>query len=302
MGAVRFHSGFRRQVGWLIALLFAFAPYSVWAQGSREEFNTRLQTTVHLSLGETTLGEVVDSLSKQTGLTIYSDTYLRDHRLIVQLDGVSAAAALDTLAELNDWTWRRVDDAHVVLTRPTIPAPQKNADIATALQQALPKDFRRFLDVVKPSEPNARTEQSNRIPEIQEGANQSFRMQQMRDLFNNQQRDLYQSFMPNIFEGRKVLYSQLTSAQKQDILIAYLMYHLKEMYFVRPYVFNGKLYPFESDPDKMEIRLDGKMVQFGIKTTDGELDRYNFFGAPYENHFAPLQPRTKTAPPTKPSP
>jgi hypothetical protein len=105
----------------------------------------RLNTKVRLSPGETTLAEVMEALSRQTGLQIEASDSLRERRLIVLMEGLTARGALDTLAQLNNWTWRRTGPGHYLLTRLTIRRPQRLADVPFTMQAALPKDFRTYL-------------------------------------------------------------------------------------------------------------------------------------------------------------
>jgi hypothetical protein len=107
--------------------------------------DARLDAPVTLTLGETTLGRVMTQLSSQTGLTLQAADYLRQRRLIVQMEGLTAREALDALAELHDWTWSRVEPGRYLLKRKVARRPGRLEDIPIAMQTGLPRDLRTWL-------------------------------------------------------------------------------------------------------------------------------------------------------------
>jgi hypothetical protein len=126
--------------------LLPLAGLLVCPQESRQTADdAKLNTKVHLSLGSTTLLRVMDELSKQTGLKIEASDYLLERKLIVAMEGLTSREALDSLAELNDWTWYRTESGHYLLARPTFRRPSSLRDVPRAMQAALPRDFRVFL-------------------------------------------------------------------------------------------------------------------------------------------------------------
>jgi hypothetical protein len=105
----------------------------------------RLETPVRLNMGATTLNRIMAQLSAQTGLTIQAADYLRERRLTVQMEGLTAREALDALAELHDWTWSRVEPGRYLLKRRVIRRPGLLEDIPRMMQIGLPRDLRAWL-------------------------------------------------------------------------------------------------------------------------------------------------------------
>jgi hypothetical protein len=110
----------------------------------------KLKTIVHLTPGRTTLAEVLKVVSEQTGLRVEAADYLREHRLIIVAPGLSTAALLNTLCEMNGWKWQVADDGRVMVDRPAVRTPITLADMPFAFRAALPPDLIRYMEIEEP--------------------------------------------------------------------------------------------------------------------------------------------------------
>ena len=113
---------------------------------------TKLAAPVHLLLGDVSVAQFTSALSEQTGLTISAAPYLRDRRILVQMDDVSAQNALNALAEMNDWTWRETQPGEIGLFRRALKLPREPGYIPRFVQTAIPADLREYMRVLRPSD------------------------------------------------------------------------------------------------------------------------------------------------------
>ena len=205
---------------------------------STPEMAARISTKVNLSLGLTTLEKVTQSLSAQTGLSIEASTYLRDRKLIIQMKDMSAAAALNSLAELNDWQWMEVKENHLLITRPTINRPQNVPEISRAIQAALPKDFRRYMGIGVPVDDlplidNPKTSRSfEREREVHPMRRTEMLVRvnsKIRPLLEAQQNELFQTTQPGILGGKELAYSRLLPSQKKSLVVSLVVRALSDL-------------------------------------------------------------------------
>jgi hypothetical protein len=111
-----------------------------------------LNKIVHLNLGVTTVGKLMAALSEQTGLKIQAAEYLQARTITVQMDGLTAASALDALKELNDWTSSSSVQNEILISRRRLRVDAVPAAIPRLMQAAIPKDMRTFLQIPNPGE------------------------------------------------------------------------------------------------------------------------------------------------------
>jgi len=127
----------------------------------------KLQKFIHLTVGSSTLEQIAAQLTQQTGLTIETAPYLRQHQITVQCDGATAQALLETFAELNDWQWQE-RSGRIVIERKLGRKPRSILDIPATVQSALAKDVRRYLldgaeNTITPEESGRRIPAGNTI-------------------------------------------------------------------------------------------------------------------------------------------
>lgn len=145
----------------ILMLTLALTALSAGAQNksasqpvlSASQAQAKMNTRVHLMLGSTTLAQVTAAMCQQTSLEISGSDYLRERKLVVMLDDVRLADALDALAEANDWAWRLDSQGEVVIARRVSRLNQTPASIPGLLRAAMPRDWRVFLGL-PPSESN----------------------------------------------------------------------------------------------------------------------------------------------------
>jgi hypothetical protein len=107
----------------------------------------KLNMPVQLELGAAKLPQILRILSDKTGVPIECEPNLADRVVVAQMKDVSARDALDSLAELHEWTWRTTDNGHVVVGRKLLPARirQSAPAVPAFIQAAIPADIRRFI-------------------------------------------------------------------------------------------------------------------------------------------------------------
>jgi hypothetical protein len=260
-------------------------PARAMPKSPPDDTYARLAVPVHLQLGRTTLQQVAAELTRQTGIKVEVAPCLQARILIVQMDHLSAAAVLDTLAELNDREWYRADTHAVLLTRHAANPSQTLPGLATAMQTILPKDYRRYfgdgltLDDVAPTRAHGHFDTIRQWPHWDEKArkmlNEQALEERLRDrmlaLANKQSEQLFASLQPDILDGRKVYPAQLTP-QQQALLQTILMLDALHPLFSGPMVhwMRGHLVGYERDLANVQISLnDGNGLKIDSSASDG---------------------------------
>jgi hypothetical protein len=178
---------------------------------SEDRTEAQLITRVHLSLGATTAAEAVAVLSRQTGLTITVADYLKQRKMTVLLDNVSATAALNALCELNDWIWYKTEPNHILLSRSKLRMAAQSASIPRLVKAALPADLRAFLDIARPDEDLSRA-----VYDLhQVGKPSQYKANQTLRGINNR---LLSTLNRDELQKKALTYTQLTEAQQDDLL------------------------------------------------------------------------------------
>lgn len=265
------------------SLIGAGAP-GLAQQAQAESAVQAIKSSVHLRLGATTVSGLTAEISEQTGLKIKADPTLAAHRILVQLDDVSAETALQTLADLNGWEVTHPRAGYYRIRPRPILIPQKTTDIPTAFQTAMPMDLRRYLG--QSSEQQNQLQTSVRSQQFNEGRLRYLREQdEKRNIkLRNQQRldlstqTLIQTLMPLLEDRREHLYKELSPQQKENLLTHLITTQLNMLNLA---LLRGELIPFQIDPGKAELTLkDGKMLMVNSTTRlNGGMHREGF-GAP----------------------
>ncbi len=226
----------------------------------------RLARKAHISSDTTRLADIMEALSAQTGLKIQAAACLRERRIVMQVDGLSAAALLDTLAELNDWTWHEVQPGVIAIARRTKPIPQQISAVPPALQAALPADFRRFLIGTGGTRDGMYFERSD-APDLQ--ASSPFRtanQKGMRDAAQQWRDQLCLLLQSDFATDVKIPYSRMNTAQKHALLVSKIFDSLVYSNTTHShYILMGVLRPYEQDIAAGEITLEGEWLN--IRTT-----------------------------------
>ena len=109
------------------------------------EIRTRLETMIELKLGRTEIANIMESLSKQTGVTIKAEPYIERHKLFISMKKVSATQALSSISEMNQWRWLENSEGEIVLTHLTPKRPENLKEFAEAFMKTLPIAWRPFM-------------------------------------------------------------------------------------------------------------------------------------------------------------
>jgi len=241
-------------------------PCAGWAQVvTSETVIEKLQTPVHLYLGKTDLGSVAMRLSEQCGITIEPSDYLKDREMVVQLDGITARAALEALSEMNDWTWKETPEKHILIARQASRLPATPAYVFRRIHAAMPRDLREFLGVI----PRSETPVTYINPfEIEADPLQTQRMKESRDrlwrLLQDTQTDLYGSLPQSVILGTPYAFAKMSNRQKNDLMAQILFRVFDELLAKRSEFMVGDLLPYAHDPSLAVLSLTGN--EFKVNT------------------------------------
>jgi hypothetical protein len=230
----------------------------------------RLQTQVHLNLGRTTVQTVIAALSTQTGLPINAEEYLQPRKLIVQLDGITAQGALDTLVELNDWRWFRKEDGQIWLTRHRAVVPQTLVELPAALRANLPKDYRAFFGIgmatkdlperIFIAQDGTQQRQPNLfpvLPQQERSERGNLVVTRLNNLSRLKSQQMFAMFQPLLAEGKTLSWTTLTLQEQADIhdtvLLGCLCSLCRSLYVE---LLDSGLTPYEADMDGAELQLE----------------------------------------------
>ncbi len=221
-----------------------------------QEARARLARKVKVNLRATTLAAALAALSAQTDLHIEAVPYLREHRLSVLMNDVSAAEALNALGEINDWKWRVAPDGHVTVDRPTPRTPRQIGEVSLALQAAMPKDLRRFLgsegtlrDVMR-HENYGRGQMPPKVSAFQHGDTGG-----MFALTHQYGRELAALLGLQLREQKPVAWAALTPDQRRLLVRTLVGVGLGRIITEHHNLLTGLLAPYERDPQSADIGL-----------------------------------------------
>ncbi len=270
--------------------LFCFAlfltaitlPVNAFSQQTfTKETEAKLQMKVQLRLGSTTLETVTASLSKQSGLKIQAVDYLKPHKMIVQIDEMCVADALNTLAELNEWRWVETDKGVLLIMRPLPRMPQSYVEASAALQSVLPKAFRTFLGVgVSPDAPENDRERRLKEAGAFDGVTNKRIEKRISTLINKHLDMLRESINQQDKEAKQLSYAKMTPDQKESLLIALVGGALGELNLNHYYLVRNHVYPYQLDTNKAEITVKNGLLNIGATSTsaNGKGTLYMGFG------------------------
>jgi len=232
----------------------------------------RLLTRVTVEAAAYTLAEAAEALSKQTGLRIEPEPYLRERLVVVSLRQTPARDALVALCEANGWAWRRVEQGVYRIGR-RAPAGSGLKGVALRYQAAIPLDLRLLAGFERSSVTAAEA--------AREGGPNSLvsfgRLGVHKGLIQAVQADLAalgRSLGDRIAAGGTIPVRELDERQLRWTLLAVVAYHLGRTPEQLP---RGEVYPYEADLRLLGIRLKGNLLEFGTEGPDGT---FAGFGGP----------------------
>ncbi len=228
-------------------------PVTVLAQDkAKSQVAERLQTKVSVTLGTVTLPAVLDTLSKQTGLTIEAEPFLRERKVVIQLDGVTARTALDALAELHDWTWRDMDANRVLIMRRRVRLPAEAAALPRRIQSIIPKDIRTFLEISLPSDDLRRY--VSPIPTFDRIDAKDRVSQRTFALVGEARNLLAASLKPENLDGEPIRWKALSASQKERLLTSVVFAALWHTSFD---LLHSDLPPYAANPASASLQVEG---------------------------------------------
>jgi hypothetical protein len=228
-----------------------------------------IKSLVHLRMGATTVGKLAARIGDQIGLTIETEPMLVEHRILVQMDGISAETALQTLAELNGWEITHPGPGHYRIRPMSVPSPKQITDIPVAFRMALPMDFRRYLEMEEekeemPSIPPHGQFNDAHLNYLQDKENQRQVTSRHRQLLDMATESLTQDLPPALRDGQEHPYAALSEDQKDDMVTLLILHKLNLLSLD---TLQGKLKPFQRDYTKAELTLKNRSMLTISSTT-----------------------------------
>lgn len=244
-----------------------------------------IKMPVHLRLGATTVGKLAATIGDQTILNIDTDPILSTHRIVVEMDGISAETALQTLADLNGWEITHPRPGHYHIRPIPVLSPRRMTDIPVAFRMAMPMDFRRYIGLedekeAMPQAPAHGQFNDARLHYLQDREDQrqiTFRHKQLLDMATA---SLTQDLTPTLKDGHEHPYAALSADQKDDMVTLLV---LNKLNLLSVDLLRGKLKPFQRDYNTAELTLkEGRMLMIGSTTQMNGGTLHEAFGAPIQ--------------------
>ena len=264
----------------------------------RADTLTKIALKVHLSLGSTTLAAACKTLSAQTGLTIEPIAYLQERTLLLEIDGLSARATLDALAEANEWNWHETTPGHILISRVLPRYPQNLPQISKYVVAAIPKDIRDFIYLGKTPEELKRAvlpqdmarpadfpfQKPSLTPESADDGCKS----KLMELTYRAAVKFAGLLEPKPKVGAFFAYKQMKPEAQKQLLIYMVFATLRD---TSRSLLENEFSPYQLDMTKATMELGGNMLSIGQHTIEGKTDSYSSFGA-QAPHLpeAPLKP------------
>ncbi len=253
-----------------LLLCFAAASTHAQAQDAGSDIKTKMNIKVHLTLGAATLPQITQALSAQSGLNIEAADYLRERRLVVQIDSLTLRNALDALTELNDWAWSDKGGGHIVISRLTPLIRQEPSTVPLLMRSALPRDVRVACNL----EPLA--VQSRKQP-ASEDAPVDFQAQfhaehRAADLAQEARLHVIDSLKPAVFNGAPIPFARMKAGEQEDVLVSLLF---PAMEATNHDMLRGQTLPWLDNTAGMNLSLNGTTL---LVLTHGAGGQYMGFG------------------------
>ncbi len=239
--------------------------------------NPKLAKTVKLTLGSTTVDNLMTALSEQTGLNIRAADYLRERKIIVQMDGVTAETVLNDIGELNEWTWSETIPDRIMVVRKRLHVAATADAIPRLIQAAIPKDVREYLAIETPTEDIAKhiaahDDHAMLKVIIASGA--------LARTVAVDQAGLLTSLPAGIIKGEPIPYAKLTEHQRRQLLVA-LVFPLFQQ--TNSQLLRGNGLPQVSNIKDAVIELNGVFMEARIMVNNGTGDTSIGFSAPFQS-------------------
>lgn len=187
-----------------------------------DDDEARLAAVLHIGQGETRVGDLLADLSKQTGLDVQAEEYIRSRRLIVAMPDASAREVLDALADLEEWKWFKAEAGRYIVERPPVRPLTDPLKAPEQLTRIMPRDLRDYAPP-KSQLPFAGLPPEEEYKRITEGDMRAMNdAQSLRD-------DLMLSVKPRLVEHPELSFQALQPADQERLLLILVLDALRRI-------------------------------------------------------------------------
>jgi hypothetical protein len=198
---------------------------------------------------------------------------LQARTITVQMDGLTAASALDAIKELNDWTSSSPAQNEILIARRRLRVDPVPAAIPRLMQAAIPKDMRTFLQIPNPDQDVANY---RNIYGPKRGVEKRGSFDLLMRTFIADQTALITSLRPGIQTDEPILYTKLTDTQRDQLLDSLLFPVLRDTDYQ---LLHGDLPPHVADINSAVLQMKGAATLLvGSIITVGDSESGVFFG------------------------
>ncbi len=242
-----------------------------------QETTAALQTKVTLLSGETTLPLLLKEISNQTGIEVTAADYLAERRVTLTLEKTSAEAALDALAELNDWLWTVPEPGKVLVERRIAKVPVQKSLLILRIVSALPRDLRDYLQTPRGLDITDRAKYAAWAHQVMsdETLEEQFDLRKTA-LLKETDRQFSLSFEYNPNRETRYLYRKWTEAQKALFLRRRLLMAVDE---IQPMLSLRSIPLYLASPEQAYLTLEGGALLGNSQEKVGDGTRTQSFAA-----------------------
>lgn len=129
----------------LALFLICFGVSSIAQTQPTDTIKGKLAQPVTVTMGLTTVDNFVKELSKQTGVPMRAETYLKEHQLSVCMSGVSAKSALNSICEMQHWRWIVSKGTEILVTHRLTVFPTNLSEYPKAYRSVFPVAWLPYL-------------------------------------------------------------------------------------------------------------------------------------------------------------
>ena len=278
----------------LVCTIFAFVALSTRTDSQTEisKLNSaRLQKKVHLDLGMTTIETLTKELSTQTGCVIKAQSYLFDHNLCIEIEGVSASKVLTMVSDMNRWRWVEDDKGEIVLSHRKIITPENPSQFAKVFHDVFPVSWGPFIGLnvdfnlmLTQKQLEDKKETESQIEQANDLSTREFlKKNELSDMTTSAAMNIYRRF--NFMGGDgpilKLLFPMLPEALKNNRTLSYtkwdnqlkdsvLKYDFVTMFQninavdpIRRELYQGGIRDYLLQPENAELKIIGGGLRIG---------------------------------------
>ncbi len=267
-----------------IVILMVFSSLlsgvSITAQSvqSREVKNA-LQKQIILDAGakskKSTLGTILNDLSKQTGIVIQSEKYLLDREVSIYAKDIPAREALDSLMQLNEWEYYETSAHQIRIRRLSHREPKNLSEIPKSLLSSIPVDVKKFIgvgitsgEITFPKDsPNQGTEADTfkRFPIRAVRMNNEYRLT---ETLQKSEERIVKLLELNGFSLGKFLYNDWSADLKEEVYSRLFLELIKSETATDQFViYADNPYPYIIDLSQANLSVKGNSISISCRIT-----------------------------------